>query len=88
MSRPHEDIIPSEGGWFACEHPERPADDFVAWVWDCDPCMLALVADAERAPDERTIDYPASQLGMPATTAETLAAARAWRLEHLGKDRP
>ncbi len=69
--------------WYACDHPERPLDKWVIWVWDCDACTLALIAAAATDPEHRADIYtPANQRERITTVAETLAAVRAWRGEN------
>lgn len=68
--------------WIAHEHPERPPDDWVLWSWDCDACIMHLVAAVAADPDERaeTVTEPYSRRFT--TKAGTLAEAREWRAEH------
>lgn len=39
------------GYWWACQHPERPAEGFTAWLWECDPCMIAMAAYVAQYPE-------------------------------------
>ena len=77
-------LPPSDGPWwFACDHPERPADEWIIWIYECDACTLALVAAAEAQPDrrvdERTHDH---RIWLVTTILDTLAHVREWRAEH------
>lgn len=36
--------------WLACEHPERPPDQWVLWSWDCDACLLHMRAAVAHDP--------------------------------------
>ena len=40
-----------EPWWIAHEYPERPVDRHTVWSWDCDACMMHLVASANVAGD-------------------------------------
>ena len=48
MTRRHPDIELPDGLWWACDHPERPAD--------CDGCFIAAQAAAAQAPSAFVVD--------------------------------
>ncbi len=80
-NRPRPPDMPS-GWWYACDHPERAHESLTVWVWDCDACVLALVAAAQRDPTHASDEYDEQQEHVRRTTiADTLAAVRAWRTD-------
>ena len=67
--------------WIAHEYPERPVDDWCVWSWDCEPCMLHLIASAHHMPDKYAEEFEVHNGSGITTVAATLEAARAWRAE-------
>lgn len=67
--------------WIAHEYPERPVDGWTVWSWDCDACMIHLVASAHHDGDLYAEEFKTHSM-FATTVAETLAQARAWRVEH------
>lgn len=40
-----EDEVDADGGWVACEHPERPPDaKMFSFPYACEPCEIATKA--------------------------------------------
>ena len=66
--------------WIAHEYPERPADEWTIWSWDCEACVLHLVAAARRGDRIATIEHDGSTATV--TVTDALVAARAWRAEN------
>lgn len=74
--------IPDPGPWWiAHDFPERAVDDHCVWSWDCDACMLHLIAAAAFDGDRRSETFTEHSRGAM-TVAETLRQAREWRTEH------
>jgi len=70
-----------EPWWIAHEYPERPVDRHTVWSWDCDACMMHLVASANVAGDLYAEEFQVHAIKQPTTVNDTLAEARAWRAE-------
>jgi len=66
--------------WLGHDHPERPPDEFTAWSWACDPCMIHLVAAAAMEPASVAHDVVHDVLTV-STLSHTLELAREWRAE-------
>jgi len=68
--------------WIAHEHPERMVDRWTVWSWDCDACMLHLIAASRSAASTwYAEEFKAHGDKTCTSVASTLAAARAWRAE-------
>lgn len=63
------------GGWWACEHPERPADDSCAFWHACEACRLAFAATARLDPGSMTTVLEGSPCGLPPGRHHTFDAA-------------
>lgn len=73
---------PSPGPWWAaCDHPEKPGDQWVLWSWDCDACIMHLAAAAAQEGGIYAEHYASTIQPTATTVAGTLAAARVWRAE-------
>lgn len=69
-----------EPWWIAHDHPERPVDRWTVWSWNCDACMIHLIASAAVDGDRHAEEFTTHSFGAT-TVAETLTQARAWRAE-------
>ena len=67
--------------WLGHEHPERSPDEYTAWSWDCDACMMHLIAAARYHPDHYAEEVTSDGELTRTTVVTTLAEARAWRAE-------
>lgn len=45
------------GGWWACEYPERPLDDYAECDLFCPKCFIAAEADIAMYPNKLTMKY-------------------------------
>jgi hypothetical protein len=81
---PHPNVADLGEGpwWIAHEHPERPADPHCVWSWNCDPCMMHLIAAATVTPHGASKQYANGQQGVESDLAATLQEARVWRFQH------
>jgi len=68
--------------WFGHDYPERPSDRYTIWSWNCDACMLHLIADAALHGDKYASSVRGPEGDHDTTVQGTLAEARAWRAEH------
>lgn len=67
--------------WFKCEHPEQPGDDHTIYLWDCDACVIGLIADARDHPEmpSTSRDGDGQAMGSARNLRDTLALALAYR---------
>jgi len=52
------------------------------WSWDCDRCMVHLIASASIVGDLYAEEFTVHGSRTSTTVTQTLAEARAWRAEH------
>jgi len=67
--------------WFGHEYPERLPDRQTAWSWNCDACMMHLVAAVQHVGGEYAEEFTPDGAMTPTSVAATLVEARQWRAE-------